>query len=126
MKFLIKFTVDEPAVGPVLAALNSHEGVVFDHLSIEPLPEFKALPKPHAKKHPPSKPLGAQQAVMQILRDGKPKRFMDIHKAIQTFGYKGVGSTLRHLAEKGLAEKDAGRLGWWKLTITSDRPEATT
>ena len=44
MRFSIRFTVDELALGPVLAALNSHDGVVFDHLAIEPLTPRARLP----------------------------------------------------------------------------------
>ena len=51
MRFLIRFSVDERAVGPVLAALNSHDGVVFDHLAIEPLVVQKPVPVPKDQTH---------------------------------------------------------------------------
>ena len=120
MKFSIRFTVDEAAVGHVLAALNSHEGVVFDHLAIEPLPEFKALPKPAAPKakppmsrNPPVK-LRAMEQVMQIMGDGADYRFSDLEHRLKALGFKGLGSTMRNLEIKGLVEK-TGVQGRWRI-----------
>lgn len=129
MRFLIKFTVEEEAVGPVLAALNSHDGVVFDHLAIEPLGAIKkppSAPPPgftrvsKAQTPPPlykkrrkasaGKAVNAQDHVLQFLLDGKPHRYKDVQTMLKGLGFSAVGSTLRHLEKKGLAEKCEG--GW--------------
>ena len=156
MQFLIKFTVDEAAVGHVLAALNSHDGVVFDHLEIVPLagpprkadlgPEIQAALKAGEKaaaKKPAVKPsrkdisfdeavsevkrvaqklkpaprkaraLGAQEHILRILSDGKPHRYTDLEKDLRSMGFKALGSTMRHLRDKGLANRTDE--GLWKV-----------
>ena len=127
MKFSIRFTVGEEAVGPVLAALNSHPGVVFNHLAIEPLspppakaeklPEFlkrKSLPPVQSHKERrkalAGKAVNAQDHVLNLLLDGKPHRYGEVQTMLNGVGFSAVGSTLRHLEKKGLAEKCDG--GW--------------
>jgi hypothetical protein len=138
MKFLIRFTVGEAAVGPVLAALNSHPGVVFDHLAIEPLelkktPEApdtapakvtgKAAPakKPHKRAEPTA--LTAQAHVLRILSDGNPRRFTDIETVMKSLGFKSCGSTMRNLLDKGLAGKTPD--GLWQTTNQRQIPAPT-
>jgi hypothetical protein len=138
MKFIIRFTVGEAAVGPVLAALNSHPGVVFDHLAIEPL-ELKKTPEAPAKtiaagkeelvsalktvkkqfaKPRQARSLGAKDHVLRILSDGKPHRYTDLEKDLRSMGFKTLGSTMRHLSRKALACKDPD--GRWRLTNLLD------
>ena len=128
MQFLIKLTVDEAAVGHVLAALNSHDGVVFDHLEIVPLAKPISVPVEQAPwgqelgkvSEPKTKPvprkeraLGAQEHVLRILSDGKPHRYTDLEKDLRSMGFKALGSTMRHLRDKGLANRTDE--GLWKV-----------
>lgn len=134
MRFLVKFVVDEPAVGPTLAALNSHDGVVFEHLSIEPLPEFKALPKPgkpgrdaalnridKAEAKPTQRqksqhaPMQARDHVLKTLAS-RTATTAQLHELLRGFGFGGSGSTLRNLRDDGLIEKVGGQRGVWRLT----------
>ena len=137
MRFLIKFTVDEAAVGHVLAALNSHDGAAFDHLEIVPLEgpkptllkaETEALQRAKAKPKE-AKPLdrqltpralNAQRHVIRILSaSARPMRFGELDTAIRALGFKGVGSTMRHLADKGIAQRTDD--GWKLLPYDPDR-----
>ena len=130
MKFSIRFTVEEAAVGPVLAALNSHDGVVFDHLAIEPLMVPKPIPVPKDQTHrerraalaahgkrpckdslvnpswfKPENPTGltGRQIVLDLLADGQNKPTSDIKAMLVAKGFKGggVGSLLAKMEVKG-------------------------
>ena len=110
MKFSIRFTVEEAAVGPVLAALNSHDGVVFDHLAIEPIgsPPPKAPPgfdrgKPQriASRLKTNHPVTGRVIVRQLLVKEGPQGYDRIKAALVGRGFAGggVGSLLKKMKE---------------------------
>ena len=114
MKFSIRFTVEEAAVGPVLAALNSHDGVIFDHLAIEPV----SVPPPKAPKgfdrgkpvHKPvpnalsrivsNHPVTGRTIVRQLLAKEGPQGYDRIKAALVGRGFAagGVGSLLKKMS----------------------------
>ena len=119
MKFQIRFVVDELALGPVLAALNSHDGVVFNHLAIEPLTPPRPAPssargkfaqqerdnadpakkgwmgKPTPKA---SKPQAAREIVLDLLATEGPQSFSRIKTVLVSRGFaaSGVGSLINN------------------------------
>ena len=127
MRFLIRFSVDERAVGPVLAALNSHDGVVFDHLAIEPLVVQKPVPvpKPTAKKQEakpswfkPENPTGktGRQVVLDLLSDAVSRPTSDIKEVLGEHGFAkgGTSSLLEKLRVRGEVVRVMD--GVWALT----------
>ena len=137
MKFSIRFTVEEAAVGPVLAALNSHDGVVFDHLAIEPLTAPKPIPvpkddpqladrffakKPCRKIEP--KPVTGRTIVRQLLAKEGPQGYDRIKAALVGRGFAGggVGSLLKKMST---IHKEVEKLpnGDWALILHELRSE---
>jgi hypothetical protein len=116
MKFSIRFTVDETAVGPVLAALNAHDGVVFDHLEIQPLsfvpfdPSEKDVAdalalhkkKVAGKPKPKSKPQTGRDVVLTALAHG-PVGYSQLGSILvgRGFARAGIGSLLQKLRVSG-------------------------
>ena len=108
MRFLIRFSVDEGAVGPVLAALNSHDGVVFDNLDILPLSPPR--PKPESLKQfcdrkkvagpktSPPKAQTAREIVLDMLATDGPLHYQRIKTVLVSRGFAagGVGSLLHN------------------------------
>ena len=107
MRFSIRFTVDELALGPVLAALNSHDGVVFNHLAIEPLTPPRPAPqlgrvkspaKPYKPRPGASKAQTAREIVLDLLEKDGPQPYARIKDVLVTRGFAagGVGSLINH------------------------------
>jgi hypothetical protein len=136
MRFRIRFTVDELALGPVLAALNSHDGVVFDHLAIEPLTPPRPAPSPAkgrstqqdrdkadpAKKGWMGKPkaskaLTAREIVRQLLAAEGPQPFDRIKAALVSRGFAagGVGSLISNKMSRAYGEIESLAPGVWSL-----------
>ena len=120
MKFQIRFTVDELALGPVLAALNSHDGVVFNHLAIEPLTLPRPAPKPDRGKSPvqPHKPRpGAREIVLDLLEKDGPQPYARIKDVLVTRGFAagGVGSLINNKMSRTYGEIESLKPGVWAL-----------
>ena len=122
MRFSIRFTVDELALGPVLAALNSHDGVVFDHLAIEPLTPPRPAPKRNevvprpAHKPKVSKALTAREIVLQLLAETGPQNTARIKTLLVSRGFapNGVGALLTRMRDN-YKEIDGVSGGTWSL-----------
>ena len=126
MKFQIRFVVDELALGPVLAALNSHDGVVFNHLAIEPLTPPRPAPKPDRGKSPvqPHKPRpGASKAqtarkiVLDLLATDGPLPYQRIKTVLISRGFAagGVGSLINNKMSRTYGEIESLKPGVWAL-----------
>ena len=134
MKFSIRFTVEEAAVGPVLAALNSHDGVVFDHLAIEPLTAPKPIPVPKEQTHRErraelaakkvAKPVTGRTIVRHLLAKEGPQGYDRIKAALVGRGFAGggVGSLLKQMST---IYKEVEKLpnGDWALILHELRSE---
>ena len=122
MRFSIRFTVDELALGPALAALNSHDGVVFDHLAIEPLTPPRPAPKRNevvprpAHKPKVSKALTAREIVLQLLAETGPQNTARIKTLLVSRGFvpNGVGALLTRMRDN-YKEIDGVSGGTWSL-----------
>ena len=123
MRFSIRFTVDELALGPVLAALNSHDGVVFDDLAIEPLTPPRPAPKDSKAPKAASKPRAAHQpqtgreVVRQLLAKEGPQHFSRIKEVLVSRGFAagGVGSLINNRMSRAYGEVESLEPGVWSL-----------
>lgn len=122
MKFQIHFTVDELALGPVLAALNSHDGVVFDHLAIEPLTPPRPAPKAPMQRPPRpvpkvSKALTGREIVLQLLAAEGPQSYSRIKAVLVSRGFAaaGVGSLINNKMSRAYSEIESVAPGVWSL-----------
>jgi hypothetical protein len=122
MRFSIRFTVEEGAVGHVLAALNSHDGVVFDHLAIEPLTPPRPAPKAPMQRSPrptpkTSKALTGREIVLQLLRDEGPQPFKRIKSVLVSRGFAagGIGSLINNKLSRAYGEIESLEPGVWSL-----------
>ena len=131
MKFQIRFTVDELALGPVLAALNSHDGVVFSHLAIEPLTPPRPAPKPAPKRnevvprpaHKPkvSKALTGREIIRQLLAETGPQNTARIKTLLVSRGFvpNGVSALLTRMRDN-YKEIDGVSGGTWSLVKSKE------
>jgi hypothetical protein len=122
MRFSIRFTVEEGAVGHVLAALNSHDGVVFDHLAIEPLTPPRPAPKDVRLAKPSHKPkaskaLTAREIIRQLLAAEGPQPFERIKAVLVSRGFAagGIGSLVNHRMCRQYGEVESLAPGVWSL-----------
>ena len=131
MRFSIRFTVDELALGPALAALNSHDGVVFNHLAIEPLTPPRPAPKPTKKlfskpiqPHKPkvSKALTAREIIRQLLAAEGPQPFDRIKAILVSRGFAagGIGSLINHKMCRQYGEVESLEPGVWSLVKSKE------
>ena len=122
MRFSIRFTVDELALGPALAALNSHDGVVFDHLAIEPLTPPRPAPKRNevvprpAHKPKVSKAPTGREIVLQLLAETGPQNTARIKTLLVSRGFvpNGVSALLTRMRDN-YKEIDGVSGGTWSL-----------
>ena len=122
MRFSIRFTVDELALGPVLAALNSHDGVVFNHLAIEPLTPPRPAPKRNevvprpAHKPKVSKALTGREIVLQLLAETGPQNTARIKTLLVSRGFvpNGISALLTRMRDN-YKEIDGVSGGTWSL-----------
>ena len=122
MRFSIRFTVDELALGPALAALNSHDGVVFDHLAIEPLTPPRPAPKRNevvprpAHKPKVSKALTGREIVLQLLAETGPQNTARIKTLLVSRGFvpNGISALLTRMRDN-YKEIDGVSGGTWSL-----------
>ena len=141
MRFSIRFTVDELALGPALAALNSHDGVVFDHLAIEPLTPPRPAPSPArgkftqqerdnadpAKKGWMGKSNGsraqtAREIIRQLLAAEGPQPFDRIKAILVSRGFAagGIGSLINHRMCRQYGEVESLEPGVWSLVKSKE------
>ena len=128
MKFQIRFTVDELALGPALAALNSHDGVVFDHLAIEPLTPPRPAPKRNevvprpAHKPKVSEALTARKIIRQLLAAEGPQPFDRIKAILVSRGFAagGIGSLINHRMCRQYGEVESLEPGVWSLVKSKE------
>ena len=125
MRFSIRFTVDELALGPALAALNSHDGVVFDHLAIEPLTPPRPAPKaPKAASKPRAahQPQTGRGIVLQLLAAEGPQHFSRIKKVLVSRGFAagGVGSLINNKMSRAYGEVESLEPGVWSLVKSKE------
>lgn len=121
MRFQIRFTVDELALGPVLAALNSHDGVVFNHLAIEPLTPPRPAPKaPKAtpERRSAHKPQTGREVIRQLLAAQGPQPFERIKAVLVSRGFAagGIGSLINNKMSRAYGEIESLEPGVWSLT----------
>jgi hypothetical protein len=112
MRFSIRFTVEEGAIGHVLAALNSHDGVVFDNLDILPLTPSRPDRKPKG-----SKALTAREIILQLLAAEGPQSFERIKVVLVSRGFAGggVGSLINNRMSRAYGEIESLAPGVWSL-----------
>ena len=126
MRFSIRFTVDELALGPALAALNSHDGVVFDHLAIEPLTPPRPAPKPapcqndwarQQLKAKDQRPQTGREIVLQLLAAEGPQSYSQIKAVLTSRGFAagGVGSLINNKMSRTYGEIESLKPGVWAL-----------
>ena len=131
MRFSIRFTVDELALGPVLAALNSHDGVVFNHLAIEPLTPPRPAPKPapcqndwarQQLKAKGQRPQTGREIVLQLLAAEGPQPFDRIKAILVSRGFAagGIGSLINHRMCRQYGEVESLEPGVWSLVKSKE------